>query len=147
MKRVFYILTMLTLVISLCSCAQSSGIMQDGYYTAETATFDDYGWKEYITIYVSDAKIVTVEYDARNSSGFIKSWDMDYMRKMNAADGTYPNEYIRTYKVALLNWQNPEDVDAVSGATESYVLFKRLAEAAMAQARTGDKHVAFVELP
>ena len=121
--------------------------MQDGYYTAEAANFDENGWKEYITIYVSNDKIITVEYDAKNASGFIKSWDMEYMRVMNEKDGTYPNKYVRAYTEALLNRQEPEKVDAVAGATHSHTTFQLLARAAMKQAEMGDKNVAFVQVP
>lgn len=120
--------------------------MKDGYYTAEAAAFDSYGWKEYITIYVSDGQIITVEYDAFNASGFVKSWDIDYMRTMKMESGTYPNEFTRTYAISLLNWQNPAEVDTISGATHSHTKFQMLAEAAMAKARAGDKEVALVEL-
>jgi major membrane immunogen (membrane-anchored lipoprotein) len=130
----------------LCSgCPQDSSRLSDGYYTAESASFDAHGWKEYLSIYVNNNRIVTVEYNAKNASGFIKSWDMEYMRRMNAADGTYPNRYTRAYSVSLLNRQDPARVEAVTGATESYLTFRLLAEAAIARARAGDKRVAFVE--
>lgn len=129
------------------ACSQESSELQDGYYSAEMANFDEYGWKEFITIHVSGDKIVTVEYNAKNASGFIKSWDMAYMRTMNAVTGTYPNEYTRTYSISLLNWQNPDEVDAVTGATHSYTNFQALAKAVIAQAEAGDKQVAQVETP
>jgi major membrane immunogen (membrane-anchored lipoprotein) len=125
--------------------ARSSGLA-DGYYTAEVASFDAYGWKEFVSIYVNNNKIATVEYNAKNESGFIKSWDMDYMRVMNAADGTYPNKYTRAYSVSLLNRQDPHRIDALAGATYSYITFRLLAAAAIAQARAGDKNVALVDL-
>jgi major membrane immunogen (membrane-anchored lipoprotein) len=121
--------------------------MRDGYYTAETRGFDSYGWKEVVSIYVNSNKIVTVEYKAENVSGFIKSWDMDYMRGMNVVSGTYPNKYSRIYAAGLLETQNPAKVDAVTGATESFLIFRLLAEAAIARARAGDKEVALVDIP
>lgn len=145
--RVFACLVALVvLTAQLCACERSAAGMQDGYYTAETAVFDENGWKEFLTIYVSDGKIVTAEYNARNASGFIKSWDMEYMRRMNLTDGTYPNEYTRTYMVALLNWQNPSEVDAITGATHSHKTFQRLAAAAIEKAKAGDKQVALIGL-
>ncbi|MDL2259066.1 FMN-binding protein [Eubacteriales bacterium OttesenSCG-928-K08] len=139
------------LILLLCvfftGCSTSSGSMQDGYYTAIAEFFDDFGWKEYVTIYVSDNRIITVEYNASNSSGFIKSWDMDYMRTMNAKDGTYPNKYTREYADALLNEQDPYMVDAITGATHSYTSFQMLAEAAITKAQNGDKTVAYVNIP
>lgn len=141
------LLSCLVFAAPLSGCSRAATEIQDGYYSAQAAEFDAHGWKEYITICVRDNRIVTVEYDARNSSGFIKSWDMDYMRLMNAADGTYPNEYTRIYSESLLNRQNPQEVDAVTGATHSYHTFQLLAEAAITQAKNGDKNIAFVEIP
>ena len=120
--------------------------MTDGYYTAEMADFDEHGWKEFITIYIKDNKIISVDYEATNESGFIKSWDMDYMRVMNAADGTYPNEYVRLYSEALLNYQDPEKVQAITGATHSFHTFQALAAAALEQARAGDSEVAYTNV-
>ncbi|MDR1884719.1 MAG: FMN-binding protein [Synergistaceae bacterium] len=119
-------------------------ILRDGYYSAESASYD-HGWKEFITIYVNNGKIVNVEYNAKNASGFIKSWDMEYMRVMNRAVGNYPNRYTRSYASALLSGQGSTEIDAVSGATDSYSSFKALAGAVVTQARAGDKRVAYVE--
>lgn len=135
------------LMIALTACSTASDEMQDGYYTAEMAEYDEHGWKELLVIYVKDNEIISVEYEAKNASGFIKSWDMDYMRTMNETDGTYPNEYVRTFSEALINRQNSSEVDAISGATHSYNTFKLLAEAAMEQARAGETSIAFVESP
>lgn len=135
----------LALVLGAVSCGSSSNAMKDGYYTAEMADFDSYGWKEFVILYVKNDKIVSVDYNAKNVSGFIKSWDMDYMRTMNATDGTYPNQYVRIYTDALLDTQDPGGVDAVTGATHSHVTFVKLAAAAMEQARTGQTAIAYVE--
>lgn len=136
-----------TLAFLLAGCAERRVAgMQDGYYTAEAASIDSHGWAEYVTIYVKDGKIVTVEYNAKNASGFIKSWDTKYMRDMNEADNTYPNKYARQYRSDLLNKQVPEDVDALSGATHSHGSFKLLARAAMRQSENGDASVAYVKL-
>ncbi len=130
----------------LLSCKEKNNEMHDGFYTAEAAVFDKHGWKEYITISVSKNTIITVDYNAKNSSGFIKSWDMRYMRQMNAEDGTYPNKYTRDYSEALLNRQDPEKVDVIAGATHSHFSFQQLVRAAISQAIAGDENVVFIEL-
>jgi major membrane immunogen (membrane-anchored lipoprotein) len=122
-------------------------MLPNGYYTAEMADFDEHGWKEFVSIHVNNGRIVTVEYNAKNASGFIKSWDPDYMRVMNAADRTYPNEYTRIYATALVDLQDPLLVDAISGATTSYHTFIALAGAALEQARAGSKQIALVKAP
>jgi major membrane immunogen (membrane-anchored lipoprotein) len=121
--------------------------LADGYYTAEAASYDSHGWKEYITIYVDNNNIVTVDYDARNASGFPRSWDMDYMRATIAENMPYPTAFSREYSAALLRLQKPEGIDALTGATDSYTSFKILAATAISQARANNKNVALVELP
>lgn len=135
------------LSVLLLACSQTDGNqLKDGYYTAEELSYNVHGWKEYITIYVSNNKIVTVEYNAKNPSGLIKSWDMDYMRVMGADSGTYPNKYTREYASDLLNKQSADNIAAISGATHSYHSFEALAKAVIEQAKRGDKSVVFVEL-
>ena len=135
------------LLLLLPACSQNAQQMHDGYYTAEATSFDDQGWKPFLTIYVSNNKIVTVEYNAKNASGFIKSWDLDFMRRMKSAVGTYPNKYVRAYAAALLDKQNPAWVNAIPGAESSLILFQKLSVAAISQARAGDKSIALVDLP
>jgi len=144
----FVVLLVLLIVVLISACSlQNNAQLKDGYYTAEADSFDENGWKEYVTVYVSGSKIVTVEYNAKNSSGFIKSWDMQYMRDMNEAKNIYPNKYTRDYAEMLLNWQDADKVDAISGATHSGISFKLLAKAVVQKAKQGDKQVAFVKIP
>jgi major membrane immunogen (membrane-anchored lipoprotein) len=128
------------------SCSRDDSPLRDGYYTAEAREFDHQGWKEFVTICVSGGRIIAVEYNAKNLSGLIKSWDMDYMRVMDAAEGTYPNEYTRIYGAQLLSLQESGGIDALSGATTSYNSFCQLAEAVLTQARAGDTSVAFIQI-
>ena len=133
-------------LLFLNACQGSERAMRDGFYSAEAAVLDEHGWKEYITIYVSDNAIVTVDYNAKNASGFIKSWDMAYMTTMNAVDKTYPNKYTREYAEALVDRQDPYRIDVITGATHSHSSFQLLARAAIEQAYAGDKNVAYVDL-
>jgi major membrane immunogen (membrane-anchored lipoprotein) len=128
------------------SCSSHDPLLKDGYYTAEALDFDKHGWKEFVTLCVSGGTIITVEYDAKNSGGLIKSWDMDYMRTMDATDGTYPNEYTRVYEARLLGVQGIEGIDVLSGATNSYYSFLQLAEAALQKSKAGDVSVAFIQI-
>ena len=129
----------------LISCSNSSNTLKNGYYTAEVSEFDEHGWKEYISIYVSKNRIITVEYDAKNPSGLLKSWDVNYMREMNVISGTYPNEYTRVYSDMLLDKQTADDVNVIAGATHSYDTFCMLADAVIECARTGEKSVVYVD--
>ena len=143
-KKLILSLMIAALCLSLGACAQRSGELVDGYYTVEMANYEN-GWKEFVTICVSGGKIVTVEYNARNASGYIKSWDMDYMRKMNGLVGNYPNAYTRNYAAQLLLTQGPDGIDAVTGATLSGGKFTRMAAALIEKAKAGDTTVGIVE--
>ena len=143
MKRIFTILLSLLLVTPLlAACGEQTGL-QDGYYTAQAEEFS-HGWREYITIMVKDGSIVSVEYNAENASGFIKSWDSNYMQTMLNAQGTYPNEYTRYYASQLQEGQGEGAIDALTGATSSYNSFQKLSAAVVEQARQGDSSIAIV---
>ena len=143
MKRILaLLLSLLLLVPALTACG--GGGLQDGYYTAQAAEFS-HGWKEYITIMVKGGSIVSVEYNAENASGFIKSWDNAYMQTMLHSNGTYPNEYTRYYAGQLLDGQGEGTIDAISGASSSHSSFQLLAKAVLEQARKGDSSIAIVD--
>lgn len=133
------------LCLPLVSCKKDDQL-HNGYYTAEASEYS-FGWKEHVTICVMNKQIVSVEYNAENASGFIKSWDLPYMRNMNSATGTYPNKYTREYAQMLLDDQGANHIDAVSGASSSYESFMRLSAAVLEQARKGDTTVAVVDIP
>jgi major membrane immunogen (membrane-anchored lipoprotein) len=120
--------------------------LKDGYYTAEAREFDDQGWKEYLTIYVFNGRIVNAEYNSRNSRGFLRSWDMADKRRTTRATGTNQSRYSREYTVALLNLQDPDKVAPIPGSGWIHPNFQRLAQAAVRQAQAGDHRVALVRL-
>jgi len=132
------------LMVLLVSCGKDNSVMKDGYYTAEEAEYNSKGWKEYLTICVSGGQIILVEYNAYNQAGFLKSWDMDYMRRMNTTEGTYPNEYYRYYGRKLLERQDIEGIDALSGATESHKAFIMLAKTVLKKAGEGNRRTTLV---
>ena len=145
MKRIFVILVSLLLTASLLTACGNQTGLQDGYYTAQVSEFS-HGWKEYITILVKGGSIVSVEYNAENASGFIKSWDNAYMQTMRQSSGTYPNEYTRYYTNQLLEGQGESGIDALTGATSSHGTFQVLAQAVLEQARKGDSSIVLVDV-
>ena len=145
MKRILCMtLLLLLLVTPLASCKTASEL-QDGYYTAQASEFS-HGWKEYITILVKGGSIVSVEYNAENASGFIKSWDNTYMQTMLHANGTYPNEYTRYYAGQLLEGQGEGGINAIAGASSSHGTFQMLVQAVLEQARKGDSSIVLVDV-
>ena len=133
----------LAMPLTACGEAQDQGL-KDGYYTAQAAEYN-FGWKEYITIMVKGGNIVSVEYNAENASGFIKSWDNAYMQNMFHSNGTYPNEYTRYYAGQLLEGQGRGGIDVISGASSSGASFQKLAAAVLEQARKGDSGIVLVD--
>ena len=144
MRRIFTTLLSLLLAAALLAACGSRSELQDGYYTAQASAFS-HGWKEYVTILVKGGSIISVEYNAENASGFIKSWDNAYMQNMLHSNGTYPNEYTRYYAGQLLSGQGEAPIDAITGATSSYGSFQKLAAAVLEQARKGDSSIVFVD--
>ena len=141
-NRIVWLAT-IALCLCLTGCGSEKG-MKNGYYTAEMKEYD-YGWKEYVCIFVKNNTIVSIEFNAKNASGFIKAWDNAYMENMKPVSGTYPNEYTRLYGSRLLESQDIEEVDVVSGATSSGGNFYKLVNAAVEQASEGNSEVAVVE--
>lgn len=144
MKRIVALLLSLLLMAPALTACGNQGTLQDGYYTAQMSEFS-HGWKEFITILVKGGKIVSVEYNAENASGFIKSWDNAYMQTMLHVQGTYPNEYTRYYAGQLLEGQGEGSIDALAGASSSHVSFQILTQAVLEQARKGDSSIVFVD--
>ena len=124
------------LVLFLGGCGRNDK-MKDGFYTAEMSDYS-HGWKEYLCIMVKDGIIVYAEFNAKNQSGYIKAWDNAYMQNMVSVSGTYPNEYTRNYVAQLIEVQNPKNIDAISGASNSGSNFIKLATAVINQAIEGD---------
>ena len=143
MKRILVLLFTLLMMVSLLTACGEQTQLQDGYYTAQMSEYS-HGWREYITILVKGGSIVSVEYNAENASGFIKSWDNAYMQTMLHSNGTYPNEYTRYYANQLLTGQGEGGIDAISGATSSHGTFQMLARAVLEQSRKGDSGSIYV---
>ncbi len=143
MKRILALLFTLLMMVSLLTACGEQTQLQDGYYTAQMSEYS-HGWREYITILVKGGSIVSVEYNAENASGFIKSWDNAYMQTMLHSNGTYPNEYTRYYANQLLTGQGEGGIDAISGATSSHGTFQMLARAVLEQSRKGDSGIIYV---
>lgn len=144
-KRNFFIVICLLacILVSGCGSRKAKDQRQDGYYTAMMEEYS-FGWREYVTICVMDGKIVSVEYNAKNASGFVKSWDNVYMGNMNSVKGTYPNRYTRYYAAQLLEEQGADNIDMLAGASSSGGNFRRLAAAVLECAKRGDTEIALV---
>jgi len=144
-KKLMLLICALALLLVLGGCNSNQQELKDGYSSAEMKNYRN-GWKEFVTIRVSEGEIVSVEYNAKNASGFIKSWDMRYMRNMSARTGTYPNRYTRSYAAFFLEAQTPDFADTVTGASISNKSFRAMCEALLEKARAGDTTLAIVDV-
>lgn len=142
-RRCLAALLCVGLSLGLAACGGGPSL-HDGYYTAQAAEYNS-GWKEFVTVMVKGGRIVSVEYNAENASGFIKSWDNAYMQTMLRIQGTYPNEYTRYYGSQLLGSTGEVEIDGITGASTSYRSFQKLAAAVIEQARAGDSSIVIVD--
>lgn len=142
--KIAFVLAAFVLLFGGCGKKQEQAVLQDGMFTAQMMEYS-HGWREFLTITVKNGVIVTAEYNAENSAGFIKSWDNAYMKNMKSVTGTYPNEYTRYYASQLKGMSELPEIDTLSGATSSGSNFKRLSEAVVEKAVQGDTSIAWLE--
>ena len=144
-RHTYMVLIWILAFFTLNACSARNGGFADGYYTAIESDFCSRGWKEFVTMHVSNGSVISLEYNAKNASGMIKSWDMNYMRTMNRVAGTYPNAFTRFYANAFMRYQDLEDVDVMTGATDSFHIFNALMEAALELAEAGTDGVVIID--
>jgi major membrane immunogen (membrane-anchored lipoprotein) len=121
--------------------------LSDGYFTAEAMDYNLEGWKDYLTIYVNNGQITIAEYDAKNMSGFRRSWDLDYLLEWHSKTGVPVTNYVFSYQNSLVTLQNPEAIQAIPGSRNMRDIFAALASRAIIQSKIGQKGVAYVKLP
>lgn len=105
----------------------------NGVYSAENPEFDERGWKARIEITFEDDKITSVAYSEFNAEGVQKFEDEAYNAKMLEASGTNPKTAYPILEASLVETQDVEKVDTVSGATHAADSFKALAKLVMEQ--------------
>ncbi|MDK2788499.1 MAG: hypothetical protein PWP07_1744 [Epulopiscium sp.] len=114
--------------------ADAAGALKDGTYTAE-GEYDERGWKPVITIEVKDGKIAAVDYDEVNEEGASKQADEDYNKRMKEKVNIGPAEAFPQLEAALVEKQDVDAVDAVTGATHGSESFKEMAKKALEAAK------------
>ncbi|CEM62602.1 FMN-binding protein [Treponema phagedenis] len=124
--------------------AQKQVLYRDGEYSARSSIQDDWGGTAEVTMTIKDGKIVACEFISYDKDGKLK--DQDYGK----IDGKIKNQGL--YKIAqdsitlsaeygkrLVETQDVEKVDANSGATISYELFKDAAVSILEKAKLETK--------
>ena len=143
-KKVIALLSSVVLTAGMLVGCGSKG-MKDGTYKSEFDSFDDHGWKGQVEITVADGKITNAKFDSVNEAGELKSKDANYQATMTNASGIGPVEFSAQYAKALVEKQDPESFDAITGATYSGTEFKTLAKAAIQCANSGKTETALVK--
>lgn len=119
MKKLFAILTVISVLICCCACSSAKSL-HDGAYHAEFADMDSYGYKDYIDVVIENGAVVSFEADAVDEEGCKKSESEEYRLAMEDADiSTYPEKYYRDFANQYLFKGNADDIDIVAGATIS----------------------------
>jgi len=119
----------------------------DGKYHAEYDRLDVRNWKPYLDLTVKDGKITEVYYDYTNDAGVKRSEDKGYIEGFSKANsGMTPRDAFDKLGTKLVETQDIQKVDAVSGATHSSRNFTELATAALQKASDGDTSPALLAL-
>ena len=121
-----------------------NGGLQDGTYTVEDKVFGDTGWIETLEIVVENGEITDVTWTSLNAEGLNKLDDDEYQAIMTQTDGLGPQDFIPGLENALLEAQNPADVDVISGATGTALKFIEYAKLAVEAAKEGNTEVIVV---
>lgn len=154
MKKFLQILTIISLtILSFSGCTPAAkekksaedSTLKNGIYKAEFDKFDDHGWKPTLEMEIKDGKITRATFDYINTDGKFKTEDEDYAKAMKEASGTTPAEASGKLDDDLVKKQDVDKIDTVAGATHSTENFKKLAKAAIANAKKGDTSTVIVE--
>ena len=115
----------------------AEGGLQDGTYALEELNFGGTGWKEGLEIVVADGKITDATWSSVNEAGELKIEDDNYQETMLGTDGVGPQDFIPGLEEALVEAQDPSDVEVISGATGTSDKFKEYAQQLVDAAEEG----------
>lgn len=96
--------------------------LKDGIYKGATP-FDDYNYKHEVVFEMRNGKLISIDYDEIHRDGHAKQYDEEYCKNM-LQSGTTPAIAYPKYESGMLNKQNFNEIDAVSGASYSLYRFK-----------------------
>lgn len=136
MKKSFLLMVlvlMISLVVAGCggtdateeTVEESAGDVE--VLRAEESEFNERGHKAVIEITRENGQIIAVDYNEIYEEGGSKKEDEEYNANMEAASGTAFVDGVAALEAALIETQDPAEVDVVSGATSSSGKFVELA--------------------
>ena len=127
--------------------ASKEATYKDGKYRASFDKADTHGWNAFTEIEIKDGKIATVDFDYLNKDNKRKSEDAAYTKAMAPKSGTSPDKFCPQLEKALIDKQDIEKVDVVTGATTSTNNMKQLAKLVLENAKKGDYNEIVVPQP
>jgi len=136
MKKIAVSLISVLLIFVLAACGGAK--LKDGSYEGQS-TPDSRGGYGTVKIEVKDGKITSAEFLQYNADGSLKdenygkeSGEENYKKAQNALESS------QKYAEKLVETQNVDKVDSITGATSSWKSFQEAAKDALAKAK-GDK--------
>lgn len=137
MKKVWMTVMSMSLLLSslLTGCstkAEKENLNQaeTGHVSEAQGTEDSYGWTPHLRLTFDGDKIVKTYFDYINADAEKKSEDSTYVAGMKEKTGIGVDEAMRQLSEQLLQVQDPDQVDIVTGATQTSQEFITLAKAA-----------------
>ncbi len=105
----------------------------DGDYEAIAAEPDEGGWRPLMDLKVVDGKIIEVRFDEVDQEGLLKSENEEYNQRWEAASGISGPEAYERLQNDLIEKQDIDMVETVTGATRSTEQFKLMAKEALSR--------------
>lgn len=128
-KSISFIIFSLLILLTLAGCgggAEKTKVSyQDGTYEGESEK-DERGAYGTITLVIEGGKITSADYEEIMSDGKPKGKDYQYQTSVESQP---------KYEAALVEKQDPDTVDSISGATATWKKFKTAAKAALDKAK------------
>lgn len=133
MKKLLVSVILLSLMVALTACGGEK--LQDGSFEGQS-TKDDRGGYGVVKIEVKDGKITSAQFLQYNADGTVKdesygkdSGEENYKKAQNALEAG------NQYADKLVETQDVDKVDAITGATSSWKHFQEAAKDALAKAK------------
>jgi major membrane immunogen (membrane-anchored lipoprotein) len=121
---VIVILAVLGLALYMNAQRQMGPTWNDGTFTGESKRDDNSQYGK-VDLMIKDGRITQVDYEEYDSQGNVKGESYPYQKAIEAQS---------TLEERLIETQDPEAVDNVSGATSTWNKFKEAAAAALKEA-------------
>lgn len=117
--------------------AQESSL-QDGTYRIEDQNVGETGWQESLEIVVEEGLITETNWSSVDEEGNEKIEDDEYQETMSNVSGVGPQEFIPELEGQLVETQDPETIEVVTGATSTSEKFIDYSQQLVSAAEEGN---------